>query len=150
MSNPKIRDVQVSDRERINEINKLISEEVRHPLSPISKDEDLAFYSTVDDCEFIVAILEDIVGYIEMSYYEGDKGIMALFVHPDFRRKGIGDQLIKALILKVKEKKKYSEIYLQVKEDNAAMLLYEKNKFKKTTKEIDGGYEMVHTIEVPA
>ena len=113
-------------------------------------DEDIKVYASEEDYEFLVALIDGVIqGYIELFSYQAGTVIMQIFVHPDFRGKGIGDQLIKALILIVQEKKKYSEVYLQVKESNTAINLYERNKFVKT-REVDGGYEMVHSIKVSA
>ena len=145
-----IRDVQVSDRKQLNEIRLLIANQGKHSLAPIATDEDLECYSTEEDYEFLVGVDEGrVLGYIEMRFYDGDKMIMELFVHPQFSRKGIGDQLIIELITNVREKKKYSEIYLQVKKANEVIKLYERNGFRKTTRKVTDGYEMVHKIKVP-
>ncbi len=145
-----IRDVNIEDRKQINEITKIISGEGHYSLSPYKTDEDIKVYSSEEDYEFLVALIDGVIqGYIELCSYQADTVIMQIFVHPDFRGKGVGDRLIKALILKVQEKKKHSEVYLQVTENNTAINLYERNKFVKT-REVDGGYEMVHSIKVSA
>lgn len=144
MTDLKIREVQLIDLEGINEVNSLIAIEGVHQLTKYSH-EDLAVYISADnDCEFLVAVQEEkLLGYIEMrSYIYSKSKVMQLFVHPQERGKGIGSSLIECLQSVLQRKNKFPEIYLQVKEGNPSIKLYERYGFVKT-KEVNGGIEMV-------
>ena len=142
----EIREVHTSDRTEINEINQLVAKEGVHDLRSYASDEDLEVYASEEDYEFFVAVSCDkLIGYVEMHYYEVQSMILQLFVHPNFRNKGVGRKLINRLITEVQSKARYLEIYLQVKEGSRAIGLYKSEGFVEA-KKVKDGVEMVRKI----
>ncbi|MEM3692939.1 MAG: ribosomal protein S18-alanine N-acetyltransferase [Candidatus Bathyarchaeia archaeon] len=80
---------------------------------------------------FIVAELEGrIVGYVVASVRGKEGHIISIAVHPQQRRKGIGEGLLKK-ILSILLEEKVSAIILEVRRSNkAAISLYEKIGFR--------------------
>lgn len=85
-----------------------------------------------DQHVFLVACLgEDTVGYVGMMHVLDEGYISNVAVSPRHRRKGLGDMLIKALLVRA-EKLELSFVTLEVRAGNAAAIaLYEKHGFVK-------------------
>ncbi len=68
---------------------------------------------------------ERLAGYVGSQSVMGESDMMNVAVHPDFRRQGIGRQLIEELIAELKKRDCYS-LTLEVRASNApAIALYE-------------------------
>lgn len=95
---------------------------------PSSYLETLAYLSPKT---FLVAELEGkIVGYVVASVRGKEGHVISIAVHPDQRRKGIGEGLLKA-VLKILLERMVSSIILEVRRSNkAAISLYEKMGFR--------------------
>ncbi len=73
-----------------------------------------------------------VVGYIGSQTVCGESDVMNVAVHPDWRRKGIGQMLIQCLIGQLQQKGSTS-LTLEVRASNAAAIaLYEKLGFYQT------------------
>ena len=85
-----------------------------------------------DQHVFLVACLgEDTVGYVGMMHVLDEGYISNVAVSPQHRRKGLGDMLIKELLVRA-EKLELSFVTLEVRAGNAAAIaLYEKHGFVK-------------------
>ena len=71
----------------------------------------------------------EVVGYIGSQSVLGESDMMNVAVHPDYRRRGIGRELVTELINALKEKGVYS-LALEVRASNApAIALYEQMGF---------------------
>ena len=85
-----------------------------------------------DDMHIFLAAEDDdgeAVGYIGLMYVLDEGYISNVAVSPERRRQGIGDMLIKELILRARAKK-LSFVTLEVRESNiAAQMLYNKHGF---------------------
>jgi len=78
---------------------------------------------------FVAKEDDKIVGYGGIWNVSGEGQITNIAVHPDYRKKGIASEILKALIENVGLCEK---IFLEVRESNlAAICLYEKHGFKK-------------------
>ncbi len=86
------------------------------------KSENTVYFGAYED--------KILVGYIGMWDVVQSGDITNVAVHPDYRRNGIGSKLISKLI-EYCENKGISEINLEVRESNNAILLYEKFGFQK-------------------
>lgn len=85
---------------------------------------------------YVVTIKKKVVGYAVFWIIADESHIANLAVHPDFRRSGHGDYLLKFAMAKAKMKGA-KMITLEVNEKNiAAKKLYEKNGFKLVSKRI--------------
>lgn len=72
---------------------------------------------------------EEVLGYIHYSLSVDSMDINSVFVFPRFRRKGIAEKLLSAVINTAKEKN-LDKIFLEVRETNApAINLYQKAGF---------------------
>lgn len=78
----------------------------------------------------IAALGENIIGYICANYVIDEGHILNLAVHPDFRRSGVGTQLVEDLLEELKETDcRY--IYLEVRLSNLeARKFYERFGFR--------------------
>ena len=76
---------------------------------------------------WIVAVEDDVVaGYIGSQSVEGEADMMNVAVHPDYRRRGIGAQLVEHLITALREAGNHM-LALEVRDSNApAIAMYEK------------------------
>ena len=77
---------------------------------------------------WVVALWNDtVVGYIgSQSTDDGETDVMNVAVHPDYRRKGIGESLIECLITELKNRGCHA-LMLEVRSSNGpAIALYEK------------------------
>ena len=84
-----------------------------------------------DNCRFLTAVSDDgtVLGYIGLSCVLDEGYISNVAVSPKFRRLGIGDALIEALISK--NEKALSLLNLEVRENNSpAIALYAKHGFE--------------------
>ncbi len=79
---------------------------------------------------WLVAVEGDnVAGYIGSQTVEGETDMMNVAVHPDWRRQGIGENLILSLVETLKEKGSHS-LTLEVRASNEpAQKLYEKLRF---------------------
>ena len=74
---------------------------------------------------------ETVAGYIGSQSVEGEADMMNVAVHPDFRRQGVGAQLVVALEQALRQRQVYS-LSLEVRASNApARALYEKLGFRQ-------------------
>ncbi len=72
---------------------------------------------------------EEVLGYIHYSLSVDSMDINSVFVFPSFRRKGVAEKLLSAVIDTAKEKR-LDKIFLEVRETNApAIKLYQKAGF---------------------
>ena len=97
---------------------------------------------TLNFGEFLVAVLNgNIVGYVSSIFENFSSAtIVSIAVHPKYRRKHVGDVLLKILLEKLKNKG-FVEVKLEVRESNiAARRLYEKFGFKYSGR-IPGYYD---------
>jgi len=84
-----------------------------------------------DNCIFLAAVDDNgaVMGYIGMMFVLDEGYISNIAVSPEFRRCGVADALIRALI--VRAKKTLSFITLEVRESNyPAVYLYTKHGFE--------------------
>lgn len=73
---------------------------------------------------------ERLAGYIGSQSVEGEADMMNVAVHPDFRRQGVAQSLIRELVSDLKEKRVYS-LSLEVRASNErAIALYKKLNFE--------------------
>lgn len=81
---------------------------------------------------WLVALDGDIVaGYVGSQTVLGETDMMNLAVHPDYRRQGIAEALVEALISKLKDRESHC-LTLEVRASNApAKSLYEKLGFRQ-------------------
>ena len=81
---------------------------------------------------WLVALHEDtVVGYIGSQTVCGETDMMNVAVHPDWRRRGIGESLIEQLIVQLKQRGS-SNLSLEVRSSNGpAVALYEKLGFRQ-------------------
>ena len=82
---------------------------------------------------WLVAMEGDrLAGYVGSQTVMGETDMMNVAVHPDFRRRGIGEALILALVEELKAKESHS-LTLEVRASNVpAIALYEKLGFAET------------------
>ena len=74
---------------------------------------------------------ETVAGYIGSQSVEGEADMMNVAVHPDFRRQGVGAQLVVALEAALRQRQVYS-LSLEVRASNdPARALYEKLGFRQ-------------------
>jgi GNAT superfamily N-acetyltransferase len=87
---------------------------------------------------FYAGVGARLVGYARLDRRHGDasaRGVVALTVLEAFRRKGIGDALMRALLHAVARQGNLTEVWLSVRPDNApAVRLYEKLGFVRDAK----------------
>lgn len=76
---------------------------------------------------WLVALEDDrVVGYVGSQSVLGESDMMNIAVHPDHRRKGIAEALVKALVAELSARGNHS-LTLEVRASNApAIALYEK------------------------
>ena len=76
---------------------------------------------------WLVAVDDDrVMGYIGSQTSIDETDVMNVAVHPDFRRRGIAEELIKTLVAELKKKGSHA-LMLEVRASNAsAIALYEK------------------------
>lgn len=73
---------------------------------------------------------ETVAGYIGSQTVLGETDMMNVAVHPDYRRRGIGEQLVNALVEQLKGLESHS-LTLEVRVSNApAIALYQKLGFE--------------------
>ena len=94
---------------------------------------------------------EEVLGYIHYSLSVDSMDINSVFVFPSFRRKGIAEKLLSAVVGTAKEKR-LDKIFLEVRETNApAINLYQKVGFNKVGKRkkyyFDGENAIVMAME---
>ncbi len=69
---------------------------------------------------------ERVAGYVGSQSVEGEADMMNVAVHPDFRRQGVGEALVNALVAQL-EKRGVHSLTLEVRVSNeSAICLYEK------------------------
>lgn len=93
-----------------------------------------SFYDAAGKEENVYVVAEEdgkIAGYAGAWGVFGEADITNVCVSPEFRRRGIGNELLQFLIRQGREKE-IDAFFLEVRESNeAAIALYEKNGFKK-------------------
>jgi [ribosomal protein S18]-alanine N-acetyltransferase len=88
---------------------------------------------------FIVAESEGIVGYAVAEVRERQGHILSMAVSPDHRRQGIGDALLRELLVRLGPRAE--EVRLEVREDNRpALKLYEAHGFRRTGEVLEHYY----------
>lgn len=87
-----------------------------------------------DDMHIFIAAFDDVgnvLGYVGMMYVLDEGYISNVAISPEYRRRGIADKLIAALVSRANEKD-LSFVTLEVRQSNApAIELYRKNGFSK-------------------
>ena len=72
-----------------------------------------------------------VVGYVGSQTVAGETDMMNIAVHPDFRRRGVAEQLVEALVVLLRERESRC-LTLEVRASNdAARALYEKLGFSQ-------------------
>jgi len=83
-----------------------------------------------EDSFFIIAVIENIVGYAILRQVDASGEILKIAVDKSFRRKGIGDSLLKSC-LEHAQNNLYESVFLEVRKSNTpAIKLYEKHGFR--------------------
>ncbi|MGB9857771.1 MAG: ribosomal protein S18-alanine N-acetyltransferase [Dictyoglomaceae bacterium] len=122
----EIRTMNEKDIDEVYEINRL---SFSSPWSKESFEREL-FNNKI--AHYFVAVKDNkIVGYIGFWQIFQEAQITAIAVHPDFRRKGIGEALLD-YVINLCKKNSIKEIVLEVRVSNTiAQNLYFKKGFKK-------------------
>ncbi len=124
MQNSKIRKMTALDVESVHEIECL-------SITPPWTKQGFVDGLANENAKFYVAESADgkILGYCGL-YFAADEGeITNVAVHPEYRKCGIGDQIIEAVSVDAKESG-LAQIFLEVRASNmAAQRLYEKHGF---------------------
>ena len=120
----KIRKAKITDMGQINDLNERYFHE---------KGRDFEKYIKSKEYEIVVADEAGrVIGFTGFKYQNWNKSaeIIDIFVHPKFRKQGIGSKLIKALIGKAKE----GDVRVLISEApsrNPVFYLYKKLGFRK-------------------
>lgn len=120
----KIRKANIKDKSDIKKLsNKFQFEEDRNwDKIFISKNKEM----------FVAEENKKIVGFTGAEYFDWNNTIKVIdiFVHPNYRKMGIGSKLLKFLLEKMK-KTKYRCVISEAPSLNSVVKLYQKNGFRK-------------------
>ena len=87
-------------------------------------EEDFICHLRQHDCIGITAEYEDrVIGFMIYELYRTEIGILNFAVHPDWRRRGVGKQMISKLIAKLSARG-FKKIILEVRETNLPAQLF--------------------------
>lgn len=88
--------------------------------------------SSKDSEMFVLKIAGKIIGFTGLKYQEWNNTIKVIdiFVHPNYRSKGYGKELINFLISYLKKKKEYRTLIVEAPSLNPVLILYLKNGFR--------------------
>ncbi len=102
------------------------------------------FYLATAREGFIVACKGDlVVGYVIATHQAGEGLIESIAVAPEFRRRGIGEALMRAAMARLSTKSK--RVYLQVDANQEATIrFYHRLSFRETGKVLKGYYPDGH------
>ena len=80
---------------------------------------------------FVLELNKIVVGFTGIKYYDWNNTahVIDIFVHPDYRNRGYGTDLVKFL-LKYLKNKKYRSLIVEAPSLNPALILYLKNGFR--------------------
>lgn len=120
----RIRKARLKDSKKINNLNKKYFHEKGRNWNKLinSKNSEM----------FILENNKEIVGFTGLEYFDWNNTIkiINIFVHPEYRKIGLGKKLMKYLLQKVK-KTKYRCIIAEAPSSNPVVQLYLKNGFRK-------------------
>lgn len=119
----KIRKAKLSDLNPINSLNKKYFKEVRDFESILKNKEDILI--VLEDNQKIIAF-----SGIHLNRWNNTARIIDIFVHPNYRRRGLASELIKTLIVLAK-KKKVRSLIAEAPSLNPVLKLYKKSGFRK-------------------
>lgn len=118
------------DRMRSSDIDSVMSIEEKSFSSPWSRED---FESSLDDGyihHFVFRHKDELLAYIIFAIVHKSSHILNLAVHPDYRNKGIGTELLKKTLDYIRNRG-VKKVVLEVREGNvAAQNLYSKLGFK--------------------
>ena len=119
----EIRKANLKDSKKITELNKKYFHEKRNWDKLISSKNSEMF------------VLEDkteIIGFTGLKYHDWNNTIwiIDIFVHPKYRKKGLGTKLLKSLLQRIK-KTKYRCFIVEAPSLNPVLQLYLNNGFRK-------------------
>lgn len=151
MNNFLIRQYKSSDKEKVKELYRLasIDSEIGYRSGPWEKDFEDIERSYFNGGEFLVGLMDNKIvavgGYMKISDKIGH--VRRMRTHPEHRRKGFAQQILKELEKKAKENK-LDELRLRTStQQKMAQSFYEKNGYKKmkTEKEFytEGPFEVI-------
>jgi ribosomal protein S18 acetylase RimI-like enzyme len=115
---PKIED--------LNLVNKLSELDTLFDPYPWKLDHWRAIIDSKDEAIFILQD-KDLLGWAVFKLIPSDSlaHLLKLLIHPDFRRKGYGEDLLKRSISEL-EKDNYLKFYLEVEKGNPAIFIYQR------------------------
>ncbi|HNQ63016.1 MAG TPA: ribosomal protein S18-alanine N-acetyltransferase [Syntrophorhabdaceae bacterium] len=113
-----------------NDLDKVLETERLSFISPWTKNMFRETYLSPITANFVININESIVGYIMLYSVEDEAHIMNLAIHPDYRRKGYGSNLV-AHIIEYSTARDIYNFFLEVREGNVdAQRLYKRFGFE--------------------
>jgi ribosomal-protein-alanine N-acetyltransferase len=119
----EIRKAKLSDLNQINKLNKKYFKEIRDFKSLLKSKNDILI---------VLQNNKEIIAFsgIHLSKWNNLARIIDIFVHPDYRRRGLAGKLIKELIVLAKKNKARSLI-AEAPSLNPVLKLYKKSGFRK-------------------
>jgi ribosomal-protein-alanine N-acetyltransferase len=119
----KIRKAKLSDLNSINSLNKKYFKEVRDFRSLLKNKDDILI--VLEDKQKIIAF-----SGIHLNKWNNTARIIDIFVHPNYRRRGLAGELVKKLIVFAK-KTKVRSLIAEAPSLNPVLKLYKKCGFRK-------------------
>lgn len=119
--------IELMNKSHIDGIMEIEKDSFAIPWSRASVEKELSNNLAI----YVVAMdKEKVIGYGGMWHIVNEGHITNIAVHKDFRRKGIGNAIVKKLI-EIAEEKEMIGLTLEVRKSNiSALELYKKNGFK--------------------
>lgn len=118
-----IRKAKLSDLNQINKLNKKYFREVRDFNYLLKNKDDVLI--VLEDNQEIIAF-----SGLHLNVWNNTARIINIFVHPNYRRRGLASKLIKRLIV-LAQKKKVRSLIAEAPSLNPVLKLYKKNGFRK-------------------
>jgi len=119
----KIRQAKLSDLNQINKLNKKYFQEIRDFKALLKNKEDILI--VLENSQEIIAF-----SGLHLNSWNNTARIINIFVHPDYRRQGLADELVRELIALAK-KKKVRSLIAEAPSLNPVLKLYKKNGFRQ-------------------
>ena len=119
------------ERKDLEKLESLQNEHINEVNNIWTYHELLIFISKKESFSIIAKIGEKILGFSLFLNTKDTLELFIIFVHPEYRRRGIGNEFLKSAVAFCR-KKLINKILLEVnKDNNKAILLYKKAKFKE-------------------